>query len=361
MDQTLDQIVKSKNIKFNGKLASTGMQKKPFNNQQKMGGGKMFFQNRRQGFNQMRPRGNFTRNFGGMGGGMRRPMFKRQNFGMFQQRRNFNNQGGTMTRNFNPMRRNFQQQRPMRNFQQQGVQQMRFRPQPQMQQNRPFGGGNMMRNNNMGSNMSGQQQPATKLYVSNLDFGVSNQDIKELFSEFGPMVRYGVNHSTAGRSVGTAEVIFKNRMSAVKACQKYNGVTLDGRPMNIEVSGGAPQQQNNRPQFPLRPMQQRQQPMRMSPLKRIVNPRPRPVMNNRPAFNNKFNRPGFNNKFNRPGFVRNRQNTIAAQLARRAKNTMMLKNNRMGMKGKMNIKGKKAEPDVNQLDADLEAYANSKD
>jgi len=357
MDQTLDQIVKSRNIKFNGKV----QQKKQFNNQNKMGGGKMFFQNRRQGFNQMRPRGNFTRNFGGMGGGMRRPMFKRQNFGMFQQRRNFNNQGGMMTRNFNPMRRNFQQQRPMRNFQQQGVQQMRFRPQPQMQQNRPFGGGNMMRNNNMGSNMSGQQQPATKLYVSNLDFGVSNQDIKELFSEFGPMVRYGVNHSTAGRSVGTAEVIFKNRMSAVKACQKYNGVTLDGRPMNIEVSGGAPQQQNNRPQFPLRPMQQRQQPMRMSPLKRIVNPRPRPVMNNRPAFSNKFNRAGFNNKFNRPGFVRNRQNTIAAQLARRAKNTMMFKNNRMGMKGKMNIKGKKTEPDVNQLDADLEAYANSKD
>merc|ERR1712226_662689 len=125
----------------------------------------------------------------------RRPMIKRQNFGMFQQRRNFNNQGGLMTRNFNPMRRNFQQQ---------GVQ--------QMQQNRPFGG-NMMRNNNMGINMGGQQQQqATKLYVSNLDFGVSNQDIKELFSEFGPMVRYGVNHSTAGRSVGTAEVIFKNRM-----------------------------------------------------------------------------------------------------------------------------------------------------
>jgi len=340
MDQTLDQIVKSKNIKFNGKLASTGMQKKQFNNQQKMGGGKMFFQNRRQGFNPMRPQGNF----GGMGGGMRRPMFKRQNFGTFQQRRNFNNQGGMMTRNFNPMRRNFQQQ---------GVQQMSFRPQPQVQQNRPFG--NMMRNNNMGNNMGGQQQQqATKLYVSNLDFGVSNQDIKELFSEFGPMVRYGVNHSTAGRSVGTAEVIFKNRMSAVKACQKYNGVTLDGRPMNIEVAGGAPQQQmqqNNRPQFPLRPMQQRQ-PMRMSPLKRIANPRPRPVMNNRPAFI-KFNRTG--------GFVRNRQNTIAGQLARRAKNTMMFKNNRMGMKGKMNIKGKKAEPDVNQLDADLEAYANSKD
>ena len=133
MDQTLDQIVKSRNIKFNGKV----QQKKQFNNQKKMGGGKMFLQNQRQGFNQMRPRGNFTRNFGGMGGGMRRPMFKRQNFGMFQQRRNFNNQGGMMTRNFNPMRRNFQQQ---------GVQQMRFRPQQQMQQNRPFGG-NMMRNN----------------------------------------------------------------------------------------------------------------------------------------------------------------------------------------------------------------------
>ncbi|XP_075250909.1 uncharacterized protein LOC142343104 [Convolutriloba macropyga] len=347
MDQTLDQVVKSRNIRFNGKVAGAGVQKRQFNQNR---GGKTFFQNRRQGFNQMRPRGNVVRNFGGMGG-MRRPQFRRPGFvqnNTFQRRNNF----GMMNRR--PMNMNFQNRQNFGGFMQRRNQgfvqqrtpmrfnntfqgsQMRFRPQQQMQQNRPFN------NQQMG------QQQSTKLYISNLDFGVSNQDIKELFSEFGPMVRYGVNHSTAGRSVGTAEVIFKNKISAVKAYQKYNQVTLDGRPMKLEVSGG-PMMQNRPQQVGFRPRMQQQQQMRQSPQKRLVNNRPRPVMMNK-TFNNK------------PGFVKTRQN-LAAAMVKRARNTMMMRNKMGGMKGKMGgMKGGKNQvPDVNQLDADLEAYANSKD
>jgi THO complex subunit 4 len=76
------------------------------------------------------------------------------------------------------------------------------------------------------------------LYISNLDFGVSNQDIKELFSEFGLMRKYCVNFAASGQSLGTAEVVYANRASAVKALRKYNNVPLDGRPMKLEVSGG---------------------------------------------------------------------------------------------------------------------------
>ncbi|KAJ2033549.1 hypothetical protein GGI08_009093, partial [Coemansia sp. S2] len=74
-----------------------------------------------------------------------------------------------------------------------------------------------------------------RIHISNLDYAVSEADIRALFGQVGPVNKATLNYGPNGKSKGTGEVQFKNPAHAALAVEKYHGVTLDGRPMRIEI------------------------------------------------------------------------------------------------------------------------------
>ncbi|KAK9154256.1 hypothetical protein Sjap_001736 [Stephania japonica] len=98
-----------------------------------------------------------------------------------------------------------------------------------------------------------------KLYISNLDYGVSEEDLKvvilsvssldllfvdvvcvmrtELFSEIGGLKEYCIHHDKNRRSKGTAEVVLSSYSDAISAITRYDNAAIDGKPMKIQILG----------------------------------------------------------------------------------------------------------------------------
>merc|ERR1719334_551996 len=102
---------------------------------------------------------------------------------------------------------------------------------------RPRAGAQVARNFNAGGARPQISTGPAKIQITNLDFGVSDSDIKELFSEFGSLKMAAIHYNAQGKSMGTASLVYARRGDAVKAIKQYNGVALDGRTMNLKLEG----------------------------------------------------------------------------------------------------------------------------
>lgn len=73
-----------------------------------------------------------------------------------------------------------------------------------------------------------------KLYVGNLDFGVDDGKLRELFSEFGEIEEATViKDRFSGRSKGFGFVTFKEDASADKAIAEINDKEVEGRKLKV--------------------------------------------------------------------------------------------------------------------------------
>ncbi|MFQ6000668.1 MAG: RNA recognition motif domain-containing protein [Anaerolineae bacterium] len=76
---------------------------------------------------------------------------------------------------------------------------------------------------------------AKKLYVGNLDYTVTEQDLETLFSEHGEILSTTVvKDRYSGRSKGFGFVEFANNEDAQKAKQALNGQDLKGRALRVD-------------------------------------------------------------------------------------------------------------------------------
>ena len=89
------------------------------------------------------------------------------------------------------------------------------------------------------------EQLETKLYVGNLHFSVSDEKLKEMFTEAGDVVSVTIiKDRDSGRSKGFAFIEMSNQVEVEEAVRRYNEFEISGR--SLKVSIARPQEKYDR-------------------------------------------------------------------------------------------------------------------
>ena len=77
----------------------------------------------------------------------------------------------------------------------------------------------------------------TKLYVGNLSYSTTEDDLRGLFSQAGTIVSVTlIKDRDTGRSKGFAFVEMENQSEVEKAIQMFNGYSMDERELRVSIA-----------------------------------------------------------------------------------------------------------------------------
>merc|ERR1740128_63557 len=82
-----------------------------------------------------------------------------------------------------------------------------------------------------------QEQPArmTSVFVGNIPYGVTEEQLKDIFSEAGPVVSFRIVYDReTGRPKGFGFCEFKDADSAQNAMRSLNGYEIGGRTLRVD-------------------------------------------------------------------------------------------------------------------------------
>jgi len=83
---------------------------------------------------------------------------------------------------------------------------------------------------------------STKLYVGNLSFNTSTQDLEQMFGEFGTVQSVNIiEDRETGRSRGFAFVEMSSKEEGQRAIEALNGREMDGR--NLTINEAKPREE----------------------------------------------------------------------------------------------------------------------
>jgi len=82
--------------------------------------------------------------------------------------------------------------------------------------------------------MSEEEIMGKKLYVGNLPFSTTDQELSEIFTQVGPVASAKViMDRDSGRSKGFGFVEMASDEAALNAISQFNGAQLNGRPLTV--------------------------------------------------------------------------------------------------------------------------------
>ena len=85
----------------------------------------------------------------------------------------------------------------------------------------------------------------TNIFIANLDFGITSEDLRATFSQFGNVAyAHVVYEPKTKRSRGFGYVEMDNSDEAISAIQALNGLEVNGRKLDVKIAspkGSRPQ------------------------------------------------------------------------------------------------------------------------